>query len=93
MSPLVHVLNQTNPLQALQSYFVNTHFNIIFPSTPRSSSWSLSVRFPHQTPAGIILYPITYPVRSKSSRTKAIKSKKEKEGGYFFCLFIQNRIH
>jgi hypothetical protein len=60
MSPFVPVLNQTNPFQALQSYFVNTHFNIILPSTPRSSSWSLSVRFPGRTPAGISLYPITY---------------------------------
>lgn len=41
MSPLVPVLNQTNPFQALQSYFVNSHFNNILPSTPRSSKWSL----------------------------------------------------
>jgi hypothetical protein len=24
------------------------HFNILLPSTPRFSTWSLSIRFPHQ---------------------------------------------
>jgi hypothetical protein len=37
-------LNQFTTL----SYFLNTNFNIILPSTPRPSKWSLSLRFPQQ---------------------------------------------
>jgi hypothetical protein len=29
------------------AHFSKIHFNIIFPSTPRSSKWSASLRFPH----------------------------------------------
>ena len=31
------------------SHFLKIHFNIIFPSMPGSSKWSLSFRFPHKT--------------------------------------------
>ena len=44
--PLVPIVSQINPVHTLISHFVKNYFNIILPSTPGSSKWSLSVRCP-----------------------------------------------
>jgi hypothetical protein len=46
--PPVPILSQFNPVHVLSS-FLNTHFNIIFPSTRKSFTWSLYLRFPTKT--------------------------------------------
>jgi hypothetical protein len=43
--PLVSILSQKNPVHPFPSYCPKIHSNIIFPSTTRSSDWSLHIRF------------------------------------------------
>jgi len=50
--PPVHISSRINLAQAPSS-FLEIHFNITIPYTPRSSNWSLSLRFPHQNPVRI----------------------------------------
>jgi hypothetical protein len=46
--PPVPTLSQMNQIHIPKPYFYNIHFNIILPSTPRSSDWSLPLRLPDQ---------------------------------------------
>ena len=48
--PAVSILDQSNPVHILTSHLQEIHPNIIHLSTPRSSQWSPSLRFPQQDP-------------------------------------------
>jgi len=47
---LQETLSQVNLVNALPNDSIKIHFNIIVPSTRRSSTWSACFRFPHQKP-------------------------------------------
>ena len=48
--PPVPILGQPNPVHIPTSHLLEIRPNIIYPSTPRSPQWSLSLWFPHQDP-------------------------------------------
>jgi len=68
--PPVPILSQLDPVHTPTPHFLKIHHNIIFPSTPGSSKWTLSISFPHQIPVyASSLHDTRYMSRpSRSSR-------------------------
>jgi hypothetical protein len=54
----VPILGQPNPVHIPASHLLEIHPNIIHPSTPRFSQWSLYLRFPYQDPTHLLSSPI-----------------------------------
>ena len=49
-------LSRSSPVHASASHILKIHFNIILISSPRFSSWSVSIMSPHQNP--VCTFPI-----------------------------------
>jgi hypothetical protein len=64
--PPISVLIQMDPVHTLPPYFLKIHYNIILPSPPRSSKWSLPFRFPDLNTVRIAHLPMraTWPAHS-----------------------------
>ena len=56
--PTVRILSQIDPVHTSTSHLLKNHLNIIFPSTPCSPKWALSLKFPHQNP--VYASPLTH---------------------------------
>ena len=56
--PPILILNHHDPVITPTSHLLKIHLNIILPSTPASLQWSLSHRFPHQSPVCASPFPI-----------------------------------
>ena len=55
--PPAPILSHIDPVHACTSQCLKIHLNIILPSMPGYSKWSLSLRFPHQNPANTSPFP------------------------------------
>ena len=57
-APAVRILSQINPVHTTSLYFLNTHFNIILPSTPRTFRLLFSSGLTTKTLSASFLFPI-----------------------------------
>jgi len=64
---IVPILSPINPVLAIPTDFLHTHFNITLSSTPRFSKSSLSLRFHQQNPKCTSPAPHTYHMLHLSS--------------------------
>ena len=93
----VPILSQLDPGPTPTSYFLKIRLNIIIPSTPGFSKWSLSLRFSHQMPCiRLSLRPIraTCPAHlillDFITRTKL--SEEYRSLGSSLCSFLHSPI-
>ena len=86
---LYHEPDQSSPYAT--SHFLKTHLNIIFPTTPGSNQWSLSLRFPHQNPIHASPLPHTR-CMPRSSNSSRLLDEEYRSLSSSLCSFIHSPV-
>ena len=94
--PPAPILSQLDPVHTPTSHFLKIHLNIILPSTPGSSKWSLSFRVPYQNPvyASPLSHTCYTPRSSRSSYfiTRTILGEQYRSLSSSLCSFLHSPV-
>jgi len=91
-TPLVHIPRHKNPVDALPSFILNTHFSIIIPFTPQSSKLSPCCRFPHQNPLRISRLSCAYYVPRPPMGTLIINMNATNYTSLNYAVFLHPSV-
>jgi hypothetical protein len=80
------------PDNGLPFHFFNIHFNIIFPSAPVFSKWSLSLRYPNQNYVSIYVVLLICHKPRQYSNIRIIFEETCKSWSSLLCSFLQSCI-